>query len=258
MPPPMSDGPPLACWGIEAPLAPLSGGHRNRVLRTLSGPPLVFKSTRRDEAALRWLAPVMRAAVRAGFRVAPLIPARSGRLSEGGWTCEPFLPGRAFAPDEVARIRPRLDRFHALTAGLPQRTGFAAAADLLTRARGGDVDLAAMPPAVARLCRQAWADLAAGPLAAIHGDVGPGNLLWGPEGAITLIDWDVARVDLPFFDTAEGPLAARLAWEVACSWRVEPAQARRTLRQLRALVWRRRSAASGRWPGASAPAPPLA
>ena len=105
----------------------------------------------------------------------------------------------------------------------------------MTRDRGGDVDLTAMPPALVARLRGAWASLPAGDEAAIHGDLHAGNLIWANTGP-ALIDWDEARRDLPAFDLMGGgpadpppdPVLARahLAWEVAVCWAREPARAR--------------------------------
>ncbi len=84
-----------------------------------------------------------------------------------------------------------------------------------------------------------------GPDCAIHGDVGAGNILVaGAE--VTLLDWDEARVDVPWFDFAFLPagvtagvpvpthalVTAGLAWETATCWLPEPDHARRCLADL--------------------------
>jgi len=62
------------------------------------------------------------------------------------------------------------------------------------------------------------------------------------EGEPTFIDWDESRVDHAFFDfdlphlgaLDEEQQKALVAWEVACSWTLEPEYARRRLAELRA------------------------
>lgn len=138
-----------------------------------------------------------------------------------------------------------LGRAHELTAGWPQRPGFASSRDLLSTGRGGDVDLTALPADDAALVRAAWRPFAAGPTCAIHGDVGGGNVLIH-EGRAALIDWDEARVDVPAFDYAHLPsdvdvpvpveratlTRAGVAWEAATCWLAEPEYAARRLAEL--------------------------
>ncbi|WP_164738268.1 phosphotransferase [Frigidibacter oleivorans] len=236
------DLPPLAAWGAEGlALTPLPGGHRNLVLRGQGGGrDLVFKTTRRDEAALRWLGPVQDAARAAGLRAPGLIASAAGHLRVEGWTCEPWLPGVPAEAADLARIAPLVDRFHRNARPLPQRPGFVAAAEAGPRTAAGDLDLPAMPGDLAAACLRAWAPLAGQPMTALHGDLGPGNILMTVDGP-ALIDWDEARRDAPLFDLAalmqaDDAVAARacLAWEVAVCWHVEPARARRLARGLRA------------------------
>jgi Ser/Thr protein kinase RdoA (MazF antagonist) len=150
-------------------------------------------------------------------------------------------PGPGDGPAVAAAVR----RLHELTAGWPQRPGFASTAGLLTAERGGDVDLRAMPADAVADCRRAWARLAGTPQAVVHGDAGPGNIRITRAGA-GLLDWDEARVDSTDLDLAELPAgggltagrlsAARLAvtaWEAANGWIIEPAYARRQLELLR-------------------------
>jgi Ser/Thr protein kinase RdoA (MazF antagonist) len=102
--------------------------------------------------------------------------------------------------------------------------------------KGGDIDLTRMPAELVRACRQAWRVLGKEPHAVVHGDLSPGNILVDETGGLVLIDWDEARVDAIAFDDvellsasgAEDPMRlAVLAWEVACSWSVEPDYAMR-------------------------------
>lgn len=228
--------PPTELWGLGTPaLEGVTGGHRNVVLRTAGpGPGRIFKSTRRSEAALAWLAPVLDAAEASGFVVARPIASRRGRLVEAGWTCEPEIAGTLFWHTDLPRLAPLLRAFHGRTRGLPQRPGFRATAELLHVPRGGDVDLSAMPPALVAACRKAWQRIAATPRSAVHGDVGAQNLLWAADGRPVLLDWDEARRDVPILDLTlvragrriPAHFLAHLAWEIACGWRFEPVRTR--------------------------------
>ncbi len=164
--------PPLQLWQITAPLLPLLGGHRNKAFRTVGlAHNLVFKTTRRSEAALRWLEPVHNCAELSGFCVPRLMPSLDGNLSEAGWTCESLLVGRALKSDEMPLIAPFVKEFHFRLTGHPQRPGFLSAAALTKHGKGGDVNLAALPPRLAGICRQVWAGLP--PTTVIHGDLTP-------------------------------------------------------------------------------------
>ncbi|WP_138465470.1 phosphotransferase [Poseidonocella sp. HB161398] len=231
--------PPTALWDCQAPLQRIRGGHRNRAFRTQGAEPqLIFKSTRRSEAALAWLAPVHDAAEAAGFAVPRLLPSRNGRLCEAGWTCEAWIEGRSFPAAGLPRLRAALETLHAACAGLPQRPGFASARELLARESGGDIRLSALPREAAAACREAWHALTHRRETAIHGDLNPGNLLRCPDGRTALLDWDESRRDLALFDLGQlGPVDSRewraiLAWEVACCWELEPAHAEKLLKQL--------------------------
>ena len=233
--------PPADLWGLnDFCLEPVQGGHRNTVLRTTgTGPARVFKSTRRSEAAIAWLGPVLDAAEASGFVVARPIPSHRGRLVEAGWTCEPALEGAPFRPDDLPRIAPLLSAFLGRTRGLPQRPGFRSTAQLLHVPRGGDVDLTAMPPALVAACRKAWRGISTVPHAAVHGDLGAQNLLWCADDRPVLFDWDEARRDAPLLDLiqvrADRPMRAHdhahMAWEIACCWRYEPTRARALARR---------------------------
>ncbi|WP_226553439.1 phosphotransferase [Celeribacter naphthalenivorans] len=235
--------PPIHLWGLSAPLEPLGGGPRNAVFRTSElAQDVVFKSTRRSEAQLRWLAPVHDAAEAAGFTVPRLMPAQDGRLGPNGWTCEPLIDGRPFQPEDLPRIADKIDAFHRNTSNLPQRPDFRSSSDLLHETSGGDVDLCALPADLLALCRKAWGAMR-GEIGIIHGDLTAGNLIHTEEGP-ALIDWDEARVDDLAFDmlrtrpeaaTAAEKTAA-LAWEVACRWQVEPEHAALVARVLKSRL----------------------
>ncbi|MEM9475484.1 MAG: phosphotransferase [Pseudomonadota bacterium] len=225
--------PPLARWGVSADLRPMAGGARNRVLRTVGlAPELVFKTTTRTDDAIGWLSAVHQAAEACGLRVPSYLPSLDGALVEDGWTCEPLIEGRSFAPGDMPKMAPMLAAFHRATASMGQRPGLRSSGDLLSERAGGDVDLGAMPDAVVLACRAAWANVAGSPEAVVHGDLTPANLIWSDAGP-ALLDWDECRRDLTLFDrvqvrggTAEDERAV-LAWEVACCWTREPARARR-------------------------------
>jgi hypothetical protein len=158
------------------------------------------------------------------------IKSRNGRFVEQGWTCEPFLRGEAFRAADVNRIAPPLLRFQEATAELSQRPGFFAASDFLEREFGGDIDLRGMPADIVALCRSSWSQIAAAPKCVVHGDINPANMIWTEGGQIALVDWDEARVDAAMFDgvpagtgtASKAHRMAALAWEVACSWHLEP------------------------------------
>ncbi len=237
-------GPPIYLWQVTAPLQPLHGGHRNMAFRTVGlAQNLVFKTTRRSESAMRWLEAVHNHAAQAGFRVPRLAHSHKGNLIEAGWTCEPFLDGRAFKPDEIPLIAPLINNFHTRLTGHPQRPGFLSAAALAKHGKGGDVNLAALPPRLAAICQHLWADLP--PTTVVHGDLNPANLILCDTGEMGLIDWDECRVDAPIFDTGHlrAPLTTREAlvlksWEAACSWQLEPAYARGLLAEIYHLAAR--------------------
>jgi Ser/Thr protein kinase RdoA (MazF antagonist) len=199
---------------------------------------VVAKSTRRTEAQLRWLAPLHAAARAAGFQVPALHTAPSGQLSHHGWTLEPWVEGPAAHPADMRALAPHIRAFHSLCPPLPQRPGFASLPNLLTQTRSGDTDLAALPAEVLAHLRSTWAAVAHVPAQAIHGDLGPGNLILTVSGPC-LIDWDEARVDLPFLDlihATDQPTeaqAAHLALEIASCWQAEPDHARDLLAAFR-------------------------
>lgn len=233
--------PPLECWHVEAELAKMSGGHRNKVLRTVDRADagnLVFKSTRRSEAELTWLEPVQEAARDAGFVVPRQIRGMDGLLCQQGWTCETFIDGCEIGTDDLTMLHPLVSAFHRATRELSQRPGFASSRDLLVRPSGGDVDLSIMPRELVELCRNAWFQLSDEAEGIIHGDLNTGNVLKCPDGRYALVDWDECRRDYLFYDLLmlghgdEAQRKARRAWEIACSWKIEPSYARRLAKAL--------------------------
>lgn len=140
--------------------------------------------------------------------------------------------------DDWHAVADELGRLHTSTLGWPQRPGCCCARQLLTRVRGGDVDLVEMPSGAVTLMRAAWAELPDGPDAVVHGDPGPRNVRLTVDGRVALLGWDDARVDCPWFDLADLPVrrlrsadaavagAASHAWEAAHAWSREPNYAR--------------------------------
>lgn len=247
--PARGDGwPALGAWSGLTLRRPLPGGHRNEVwLAERAGVSLVVRRSTRPVAALEWELDLLAHLRDCGVRTPLPVPTDDGRRHVDGVLVSSFVPGRH--PGDAAdwrRVTDQLALLHAATTGWPQRPGFAASATLLDQAAGGDVLLSAMPEAVARLVRAAWQPVQQGPWCVVHGDVGPTNVL--VDGTrVTLLDWDEARVDVPWFDYALLPeevgtpwpgdraalRAAGLAWETATCWRAEPVYARRRLAELR-------------------------
>ena len=199
---------------------------------------LVFKSTKRTPSGIAWLQQVHQIARQSGFIVPFLRYSITGQLVEDGWTCESLVEGHPLSPEDLPSLLPLIERFHAATAQLPQRPGFLSSQELLVQAMGGDVSLDEMPRDLVVRCRAAWHSVAGQCEAVIHGDINPSNALRCPDGSIALIDWDECRRDLVLFDL--GPLRegddreqlARIAWEVACSWLIEPEHARQVAKHL--------------------------
>lgn len=236
------NAPPALLWGADDPLAPLPGGHRNRVFKSGGKDPMVFKSCTRSEAAVHWLLPVLDLAEAAGFVVARPKRSRDGGYVGDGWTCEPFIAGTALRPEDLPDLLKPLERFHAAARPVPQRPGFLSSQALRVALQGGDVNLAGMPADLVAACRAAWAGLAGQEETIVHGDLCAGNVLRCPDGRFALIDWDEARRDVPAFDLVhlQSPGTAlrhaHLAWETACSWRLEPDYARRKATALLASI----------------------
>lgn len=226
--------PPIHLWSLSTPIEKLMGGHRNTAFRTTGlRQNFVFKTTRRSVAAIDWLGEVHDLAQKAGILVPKLLQSTRGNLVENGWTCEPFLAGRAFIATDMHLLRPHIEKFHQLTKNTVQRPGFLCAKELLIKNKGGDVDFSAMPEDITRICRLAWSGIALEKRAVIHGDLNPANLILGRDRKIGVLDWDECRVDTPDFDIGQimpkPDIRLRLAlnaWEVACSWRLEPEYAR--------------------------------
>jgi thiamine kinase-like enzyme len=199
---------------------------------------VVFKSTRRTTAAVQWLVQVQQIARQSGFVVPEMIESCNGQLVEDGWTCETHMDGIPFAPDEMPTILPLVSSFHTATADVAQRPGFLSSRALLNDVSGGDVDLEAMPTELVARCRRTWRAVSDRKEAIIHGDLNSGNLIRCLDSRVAVIDWDECRRDLILFDLVplgegdEDERKARLAWEIACSWVVEPDYAKGIATQL--------------------------
>lgn len=213
----------LAGWGGGEILGALGGGARSRLFRVRTGGGLhVLREGRESAPSLRWLDSVHARAERAGLVVPRLVPTLSGALSARGWTLEIWLDGQPARTADVARIAPAIRQFHRLTRDVAPRPGLP---DV-----GARCDL---PRTLARRCARV---AGRGGMAAVHGDLHPGNLLRLPGGRLALVDWEEARRDLVAYDEAAlsgDPLhPLRLAYEVAAGWSAEPAHARRCARLL--------------------------
>lgn len=237
----------LSAWAGVRLVRPLPGGHRNEVMLAERGAvPLVVRRSIRPRAALEWELDLLEHLRGCGLATPELVPADDGRRHVDGLLVSAFVPGRYPAGTADWRmVADQLTVLHTATAGWSQRPGFASSGVLLDSDRGGDVRLDAMPASVVTTVRSAWLGVQRGSRCVVHGDIGPSNVL--VDGArVTLLDWDEARVDVPWFDYAFLPdevatpwpgdrstmRAAGLAWETATCWRAEPGYARRRLVEL--------------------------
>lgn len=193
----------------------MPGGAWSRLwLVEVEGKACVARQAGFGEPSLRWLARLQSVAGREGLRLAPMIPARSGALTVGGWTVEPWLEGLPGRPSDLFEIRSGLRRMHRATRGGPARPGLVRSAPLRLAGKVAEV-------------------------AAVHGDVHPGNVLRLASGGLALIDWEEARIgdlrlDLGFPRDAAGRAAYAVSEAVAC-WRVEPERARTMARRARCI-----------------------
>lgn len=240
----------LTAWAAVVPVERLTGGHRNPVWLAVDarGRRLVARRSGRSAPALDWELDLLAFLGDHGVGVPRLVPADDGRRHVDGWLVQEFVEGRRPAGAvDWRRAVDVLREVHALTPGWPQRPGFASARRLLTADRGGDVRLDAMAPEAVCAVRRAWRAVLDGPECAVHADIGGGNLLIRGDGSVLLLDWDEARVDVPWFDYAFVPdevdipfggdraalVTAGVAWEAATCWTAEPAYAARRLAELR-------------------------
>lgn len=239
-----------AAWrGLEL-LKALPGGARNQVLLARRGDQrAVVRRSTRSSASLEWELDLAEHLAEQGIGVPCTVPSDDGRRHVNGIVVQEFVEGHPpRSDDDWYAVVETLTVVHQLTVGWPQRPGFASARELLVANRGGDIRLDAMPAGAARAVRRAWRAILTGPECVVHGDMGAGNILVTGGGA-TLLDWDEARVDVPWFDFAFLPaapatdvpvpkdavIAAGVAWEAATCWLPEPAYAKRRLAELYAL-----------------------
>ena len=231
----MMEMPRTEKWGVSASLEPLTGGHRNQVFRARN---VVFKSTTRSPKSIAWLVDVHRCARAANILVPEFLQSEDGNLVEDGWTCEPFIQGTHPQENELTDIRHKIIEFHSATANIEQRPGFRSCVDLLHLPSGGDVNLDAMPVTLVKKCRDAWSAVSDRQTVTIHGDLNPANIIKTGSGDLAIIDWDESRRDLALFDLGqiseddENSRQARVAWEVACSWLLEPEHAQKLASKL--------------------------
>lgn len=243
--------PDVAAWpGLEL-VEPLTGGVRNPVWRARRGAEqLVVRSSARPVDSLEWELDLLAHLDRHGIGVPCTVAAADGRRHVDGVMVQQFAAGRPPATAaEWRQVVAVVTSVHELTTGWPQRPGFASATELQTRDRGGDVRLDLMPADAVAAVRAAWRPVLTGDECAIHADVGGGNVLIDGD-RVTLLDWDEARVDVPWFDLAHLPddvdfrppvdrsslVTAGVAWEAATCWAPEPEYAARRLDELRKRI----------------------
>ena len=224
----------LASRGHYTVVRRLEGGHRNLsfLVRDKAGTEFVAKTSRRCQQSVAWVVRLQREATKVGLNAPLYLQAPGGSYITGDMTLELMAHGRPATDGELSLVRPAMAVLRRATKNFDQRPGFRSAAQLLSESRSGDVDLGDMPANIVRACRMAWAPLKGRQEVAVHGDLNSTNLLIGPDGRPILIDWDEARRDAAVFDLAPfrpsaGRMAiARLAWEVAAGWRIEPIYAK--------------------------------
>lgn len=238
----------LGCWSSRAEVeARLSGGVRNdvRCVR-LDGSRYVARLTARPHKSVAWEIELLLHLAHCEVRVPRPLETRDGRFEVEGLVVFEWLEGDPPRTERDWReVTRTLGRLHDATRRWPQRPGFASSVALLSRDKGGDMDLAALPKHVADRCRTAWAKLSDQPTSVVHRDPHAGNVRISRDG-VSLLDWDEARVDVSLLDFSDLPVghaavsqgllsdvrAAGDAWEVASAWVKEPEYARRRLAQL--------------------------
>jgi Ser/Thr protein kinase RdoA (MazF antagonist) len=245
----LPDGLPdrLRQWGEVTIRARLSGGHRNDVFSAdLRGQDVVVRQTSRPAMTLEWELDLLEHLATEDVGVPLLVPTHDGRRHVDGVTLLGYVPGEPpGSPGDWALVAGTLLTLHSTTTAWAQRPGFASSQHLLTHQRGGDVRLDLMPTDVVEQVRRAWSAVQHGEATVVHGDPGPANIrIHG--GRAVLLDWDEARVDVPWFDLADLPTDLRLpdgldprdvetagiAWEAATCWITEPEYARRRADEL--------------------------
>jgi Ser/Thr protein kinase RdoA (MazF antagonist) len=145
----------LAAWGEVGVVGRLGGGNRNTVLEIRrGGQRLVARWSRREPASLDWEARLLGYLGDQGLLVPRIVPALDGRCHAAGVMVQSWLDGAPPGPGDWPAVAAALRRLHEVTARWPQRPGFASTRELLRAGRGGDVDLAAMPPQAVAACRR--------------------------------------------------------------------------------------------------------
>lgn len=92
-----------------------------------------------------------------------------GRRHDEGVLVQRFITGAPpSSTRDWGRVVSALAVVHEITVGWAQRPGFASARELLTRGRGGDVDLEAMPRSAVELVRASWVPVLQGPESVIR------------------------------------------------------------------------------------------
>jgi Ser/Thr protein kinase RdoA (MazF antagonist) len=244
------DPPDLSPWSKRVEVeGRLGGGHRNAVwLVRLNGDRAVARASKRSTAALAWEVELLSTLTQHSFRVSQPIQTMDGRSFHRNVLLLTWVEGTPPSSEHEWRSAvDELRRMHELTRGWRQRPDFASSRDLLHHRSGGDVHLDDMPADVVERVRSAWKGVADESTSVIHADA-RGNMLV-ENARVGFIDWDESRVDASLLDfdlplsSIDGVdkdrlVAARLAavaWEVACSWTIEPEYARRRLRELETL-----------------------
>lgn len=228
-----------------------SGGSRSEVfLGTHRGRQVVVRQSSRSVPALDWELDLLEHLAGQGITVPRVVPTDRGQSHVEGVTVHEFVPGEPpTSPRDWARVAEVLQAVHGSTVGWPQRPGFASSHDLRTADRGGDVRLDLMPDDLVAQVRSAWDAVDVGDPVVVHGDPGAGNICIDGD-RVALLDWDEARVDVPWFDLALLPAGAPIpdavaaddltragiAWEVATCWTIEPEYAATRHRELLARL----------------------
>jgi Ser/Thr protein kinase RdoA (MazF antagonist) len=216
----MQSGPrALAAWSRVELVQTLTGGARNQVyLARRGGQQLVVRRSTRPPASLDWELDLLEHLRVHAIGVPQLVPADDGRRHVDALLVHQFIKGHPpHDSRDWRRVVDLLDVIHGLTGGWPQRPGFASSRELLTSDRGGDVHLDTTPHGAVEAIRGAWQPILQGPECAIHADVGAGNILVDGD-AVALLDWDEARVDVPWFDFAFLPVHVEVPSPTGSGW----------------------------------------
>jgi Ser/Thr protein kinase RdoA (MazF antagonist) len=201
----------------------------------------------RDTDDLDWEIELLQYLRTTGLNVPRLVPTSDGRLRAGTVILMELVDGEMPKDDaDWNKVADYLRRLHDATSeGTTQRPGWRSCVDLVTETKAGPVDLTELPDDVLVRCRAAWERLAGSSRTIIHGDPNPTNVRV-VDGAVVLLDWDEARLDVPLLDLSALPaevsglsqternaaVGAAHAWEAALFWTTAPDYARRRLAKL--------------------------